>query len=68
MSAILEQQTQVDTHQQPPLQIVRSLKVTRLEPTIGAEIAGVDLTRPLTAAQRDEIRALLLEHKVIFFR
>jgi alpha-ketoglutarate-dependent taurine dioxygenase len=68
MSAILQQQTQAATRQQPPLQIVKSLDVTRLEPTIGAEIAGVDLTQPLTAAQRDEIRALLLEHKVIFFR
>lgn len=53
---------------QPPLHIVRSLRVTRLEPTIGAEISGVDLSRPITPAQRDEIRALLLEHKVIFFR
>jgi len=45
-----------------------SLQVTRLEPTIGAEIAGIDLSQPITPALRDELRALLLEHKVIFFR
>ena len=69
MSAILEKalQSQHD-HPAAPLQIVRSLQVNRLEPTIGAEISGVDLSQPITAAQRDEIRALLLEHKVIFFR
>jgi len=45
-----------------------TLHITRLEPTIGAEIAGVDLRQPLTAALRDELRQLLLEHKVLFFR
>lgn len=45
-----------------------ALQVTRLEPTIGAEISGIDLSQPLTPAVRDEIRQLLLKHKVIFFR
>jgi taurine dioxygenase len=45
-----------------------TLHVTRLEPTIGAEISGIDLRQPLTPALRDELRQLLLEHKVIFFR
>lgn len=45
-----------------------ALQVTRLEPTIGAEISGIDLRQPLTPALRDELRRLLLEHKVIFFR
>lgn len=44
------------------------LQVTRLEPAIGAEIAGIDLGQPLTSALRDELRALLLKHKVLFFR
>jgi taurine dioxygenase len=35
---------------------------------IGAEIEGVDLTRPLDDATLAEIRAALLEHCVIFFR
>jgi alpha-ketoglutarate-dependent sulfate ester dioxygenase len=42
--------------------------VRPLQPTIGAEIAGVDLARPLSPAQRDAIRAAVLKHKVVFFR
>jgi len=44
------------------------LQVTRLEPTLGAEITGIDLSQPLSEARRDDIHALLLTHKVIFFR
>ena len=50
------------------IDLEQSLVVTPLEPTLGAEISGVDLSRPLTAAQRDQVHALLLKHKVIFFR
>jgi taurine dioxygenase len=39
-----------------------------LQPTIGAEIEGVDLRWPLTPGQRDAIKAAVLKHKVIFFR
>ena len=35
---------------------------------IGAEIGGVDLTRPLNAAEIDTIRQALLRWKVVFFR
>ncbi len=35
---------------------------------IGAEIRGVDLTRPLDAATRKEVYALWLKHLVILFR
>ncbi len=35
---------------------------------IGAEISGVDLQQPLTPSARREIRAALLQWKVIFFR
>jgi taurine dioxygenase len=45
----------------------RTLVARRYEAAIGAEIDGVDLTRPLGAAQRDEIIAALVEHQVIFF-
>lgn len=44
------------------------ITVKQLEPTIGAEIGGVDLKQPLTIAQRDEIKALILKHRVVFFR
>jgi taurine dioxygenase len=36
--------------------------------TIGAEISGVDLSRPLTPALRTELDRALLEWKVLFFR
>ncbi|MDQ8702773.1 TauD/TfdA family dioxygenase [Streptomyces sp. LHD-70] len=36
--------------------------------TIGAEISGVDLSRPLTTELRDELNRALLEWKVLFFR
>jgi len=45
-----------------------TLHVTSLEPTIGAEISGIDMRQPLTPELRDKLRGLLLEHKVIFFR
>ena len=35
---------------------------------IGAEIRGVDLSRPLDAALREELNRALLEWKVLFFR
>jgi len=44
------------------------IEVTPLQPTIGAEVSGVDLSRPLTQAQRAAIRAAVLRYKVIFFR
>jgi alpha-ketoglutarate-dependent taurine dioxygenase len=45
-----------------------TLVVKQLEPTIGAEISGIDLREPLSIEQRDEIKGLLLKHRVIFFR
>jgi alpha-ketoglutarate-dependent taurine dioxygenase len=44
------------------------LQVTPLEPTIGAEISGIDLARPISDGLRDEIKSILLEYKVVFFR
>jgi alpha-ketoglutarate-dependent taurine dioxygenase len=44
------------------------LVVKQLEPTIGAEISGIDLRQPLSPERRDHIKALLLEHRVLFFR
>ncbi|MDO7835632.1 TauD/TfdA family dioxygenase [Sphingobium sp. HBC34] len=45
-----------------------TLSIRRLQPNIGAEIAGVDLTQPLSQADRDAIWQALLDHHVIFFR
>lgn len=44
------------------------LTFTRLQPTIGAEVSGIDLSRPITGRQREAIRAAVLHFKVIFFR
>lgn len=48
--------------------IGQELAITPLQPTIGAEIHGVDLGSPLSPGQRDAIRAAVLKYKVIFFR
>jgi alpha-ketoglutarate-dependent taurine dioxygenase len=45
-----------------------TITIRPLEPTIGAEISGVDLSRPLSDAARDQIKAAILEYKVVFFR
>ena len=50
-----------------PTSTVLDLTVTQLSGTIGAEIRGIDLTRRLDPETVDTVRALLLEHKVIFF-
>jgi taurine dioxygenase len=44
------------------------LSVTPLNPSIGAEIGGLDLRQQLDREQRDTLKALLLRHKVLFFR
>ena len=44
------------------------IDITPLQPTIGAEISGVDLSGPISDAVRDAIRAAVLKYKVVFFR
>jgi alpha-ketoglutarate-dependent taurine dioxygenase len=45
-----------------------ALAIRPLQPTIGAEIEGADLRYPLSDATRDQIKAAILEYKVVFFR
>ncbi|MFF5206546.1 TauD/TfdA dioxygenase family protein [Streptosporangium sp. NPDC000396] len=45
-----------------------AIDIRRVAGHIGAEIHGVDISRPLDAAVAGEIRQALLAHKVIFFR
>ena len=45
-----------------------TIEVRPLSILIGAEIGGVDLTRPLPLGVVQEIREAFLEWKVIFFR
>jgi len=48
--------------------VVEDLTILPLTPTIGAEIEGVDLTRPLSEATVSALRRALLDWKVLFFR
>jgi alpha-ketoglutarate-dependent taurine dioxygenase len=45
-----------------------AVNVRPLQPTIGAEIDGVDLRQPLPPAVRDAIKQAVLKYKVVFFR
>ncbi len=45
-----------------------AIQVRPLTRRIGAEIGGVDLARPLSNRQADELHNALLDHQVIFFR
>ena len=44
------------------------MKIKLLAGALGAEISGIDLTGHLSAKDYLEIRTLLIEHEVIFFR
>jgi len=44
------------------------LTISRCQPYIGAEIGGVDLTKPISADVAAAIRAALLKYEVIVFR
>ncbi len=45
-----------------------SISVTRCSPMIGAEIGNIDLTKPLSNREVEEVHGALLDHCVIFFR
>jgi taurine dioxygenase len=51
-----------------PLPIREGLQLRRLSPHLGAEVEGLDITRPLTPAQVSELRTALGEYGVLFFR
>lgn len=44
------------------------MKFTRLAGALGADVHGIDLSRPLAADAVTDIRTGLLEHQVLFFR
>jgi alpha-ketoglutarate-dependent taurine dioxygenase len=46
----------------------QTIEVKKLTPHIGAEIAGVDLSRPLGNQQFQEVHDALMAHQVVFFR
>src|SRR6201996_3697612 len=49
-------------------QTPQSIEIVPLTLHIGAEIRGVDLTRPLPPQQLKEVRDAFLKWKVVFFR
>lgn len=46
----------------------RTIAVNPLTPVVGAEITGVDLSKPLSHAQFEEVRAAFAAHHVLVFR
>jgi taurine dioxygenase len=44
------------------------LEITRLHPSLGAEIANVDLSRPIDAPTRESLSRALAEHLALVFR
>jgi taurine dioxygenase len=48
--------------------LARPIEVVRHGPTIGAEVRGVDLSRPVDEVTFQAIHAALMAHKVIYFR
>jgi taurine dioxygenase len=47
---------------------VAAIEAVKLSPHIGAEVRGVDLSRPLDAATAAELNRLWLDHVVLLFR
>jgi taurine dioxygenase len=39
-----------------------------LQPRIGAELLGIDLSKPLSDGARDAVKAAILKYRVVFFR
>ncbi len=62
----------MSTAREPQLGAARAtgveLEIEQLSPTIGAVLHGVDLRKPLSDQQRQDIYQALLDFKVIFFR
>jgi len=57
------------TAYQANLAATRSLfQITPLQPSLGAEIGGIDLRNPLDVATRDALHTALLHYRVLFFR
>jgi len=48
--------------------VIEDLTILPMTPTIGAEIEGIDLSRPLAASTVSALRQALLDWKVLFFR
>jgi taurine dioxygenase len=45
-----------------------TIDVTPLNPVLGGEVSGIDLTKPLSAVQVADLHRAFADHQVIFFR
>ena len=45
-----------------------TIRVTPVTRVIGVEVEGVDMTKPVSAAQIDDLSRALANHNVLFFR
>lgn len=45
-----------------------TLDIRPVQPLVGAEIHGIDISKPLDTDTRNAIRAAVVKHKVVFFR
>jgi taurine dioxygenase len=45
-----------------------ALTIDRIAGALGAELSGLDLSRPLTEGELGALRAAVVEHKVVFLR
>jgi alpha-ketoglutarate-dependent taurine dioxygenase len=48
--------------------LVDSLTINRLSPALGAEVLGLDASRPFDAATVARVRAAFQEHHLLCFR
>lgn len=55
-------------HENAEAEPYRRLVLHPLSPTVGAEVAGVDVAAPLDDETLAELRRAILDYKVIFFR
>ncbi|HEX5997833.1 MAG TPA: TauD/TfdA family dioxygenase [Hyphomicrobiaceae bacterium] len=46
----------------------RTIEVVKSTPHIGAELYGIDLSKPLSDEQFEDVHAAMMQHLVIFFR
>ncbi|HTY79320.1 MAG TPA: TauD/TfdA family dioxygenase, partial [Candidatus Bathyarchaeia archaeon] len=48
--------------------MIDTLRVTPLHPSLGAEVAGVELSRPIDASTREALGRALGDHLALVFR
>jgi taurine dioxygenase len=63
-----ENSMSVATLEERPVATGGYFEVKPLQPKIGAELLGIDLSKPLSDGARDAIKAAILKYRVVFFR